>query len=525
MQKIKTDIIIIGSGIAGLTAALKASAVANVVLCTKSHIKESNTQMAQGGIAAVWSAQDKPQYHYEDTMNAGAGLCISEAVDVLVHDGPERVRELISMGADFDRFKTGFSLTKEGAHSKRRILHAKDNTGEEIENTLVSSIKKNKRITVLENTFAKDLVVENGTVTGVVAVKTYGEEIVHISSKAVLIASGGLGQVYSNNTNPAMATGDGIAMAYRAGAAVSDMEFIQFHPTTLVSGDRKPVSLFLISEAVRGEGARLINGEGYRFMPDYHPQAELAPRDIVSRSIYDQMRKNKNKKHGVYLDLSYVKEDISTRFPKIYQRCLENGFDITREPIPVAPAAHYIMGGIKIDLSGQTTLPGLYAAGEVSTVGVHGANRLASNSLLDGLVFAARAIEHALKNIQQKELSNYLLEPLESQTLAVSTITRLREKIRKIMWNNVGIIRNKNSLKKAILKLEEIRKEINFYTTDHKLCEVQNLLENAELIAMFALERKESRGAHFREDFPGQDPIWQTRMEKTIRGSYGKVKT
>lgn len=512
MTNLSCDILVIGTGIAGLTAALNASEQARVILCTKSKIKDTNTDLAQGGIAVVMDDNDRPLFHYEDTLNAGGGICIPEAVKVLVSDGPKRVRELIGMGAKFDKIREEYSLTKEGAHRKRRILHAADSTGAEIEDVLVRNVRNHPNIEIIEHLFIKDFVVLNNRCSGVIAIdpKTGGPLV--IQSIATVIASGGLGQVYARNTNPPMATGDGIAMAYRGGAVVSDMEFIQFHPTTLVSGDRKPLSLFLISEAVRGEGAHLLNIKGERFMPDYHPMAELAPRDVVARAIFDQLEKTESDR--VFLDFREITENVVERFPNINKRCLEQGYDITSDLVPVSPAAHYLMGGIKIDIDGNTSVEGLFAAGEVSTVGVHGANRLASNSLLDGLVFGHRVADNMMQYVNDKFTSviNYSLE--EDQTKHSHTqMDAFKDMIRQIMWKYAGIIRNEEGLMKALAKLRDIKSQINYHSYDVKVCETQNILQNAILIVSFALHRKESRGAHYRDDYPDTQKKWKERLE------------
>lgn len=515
MDNIFCDVLVIGSGIAGLTVALKASKTCDVVLCTKGEIAQSNTELAQGGIAVVMGQKDKFEYHLQDTLSAGGGLCDPQAVEILVTEGPQRVKELIDFGAQFDKWKDGYSLTKEGAHRKRRILHAADTTGLEIENTLVTQVQNQSSIKILEKVFAKDLIVSDNTCFGAIAVSEDTSEVITIQSKATLIATGGLGQLYKLNTNPPMATGDGIAMAYRAGAVISDMEFIQFHPTTLYTGDRKPVSMFLVSEAVRGEGAKLLNVQGERFMPQYNDLAEMAPRDIVARAIIDQMKKT-NESH-VMLDFSGIEEDVPKRFPNIYRRCKALGFDITKEPIPVAPAAHYLMGGIKTNLSGETSVTGLYAAGEVSNAGVHGANRLASNSLLDGLVFGIRAAEAAITYCSHTTAHTITLT-LDGNVTSLSKkdLSKHKEFIKNIMWENVGIIRNEGGLLTAIEKLSSLNDKLSAPSFDFETCETQNMLVCAHLIAQLALIRKESRGAHFREDFPKTKPDWARHIETSI---------
>ena len=380
--------LIIGSGIAGLYTALELSKVGRVILITKSNITESNTTYAQGGIAAAISPHDSPELHYQDTMMAGAGLCDSEAVMALVHDGPKRVKHLIELGVPFDQIQGEISLTREAAHSRRRILHADgDATGREVSKTLVQLVQASK-VKIYENHFTVALVTENGRCHGVVTINN--GQLNLFLSPAVILCTGGLGQIYGKTTNPIIATGDGMTLAFQAGAVLRDMEFIQFHPTALYLPPAPP---FLISESVRGEGATLLNNSRERFMPGYHPLAELAPRDIVARSIFTEIEKGESP--CVFLDLSKLEPSlIKPRFPNIYETCLNYGLDITSSPIPVAPAAHYMMGGVLTDLKGRTTIPDLYAAGEVASTGVHGANRLASNSLLEGLVFGGRIADH-----------------------------------------------------------------------------------------------------------------------------------
>ncbi|HAR61915.1 MAG: L-aspartate oxidase [Candidatus Margulisiibacteriota bacterium] len=515
MQELSCDVLVIGTGIAGLTVALKVADEANVILCTKGKLNETNTGLAQGGIAVAFDDDDKPFFHYQDTMNAGAGLCLSEAVNVLVHDALARVSELITLGANFDKEFDEYSLTKEGAHGKRRILHAGDTTGLEIERTLGQNILKEKNIKIIEKLFIKDLVIEDNVCCGAIGIHVDTSEIFVVKSKATVITTGGLGQIYLKNTNPALATGDGIAMGFRAGVSICDMEFVQFHPTTLVTGDRKPVSLFLISEAVRGEGAYLFNKNGVRFMPGYHPLAELAPRDIVAKAIVNEMAKTEC--DYVLLDFRPIKENIPRRFPNIYKRCLEQGFDITQQPIPVAPAAHYAMGGIKTDVNGATSVSGLYAAGEVSSVGVHGANRLASNSLLDGLVFGHRAALSLLEYIKNRRLIPIVYKPrISTKKVTPEDLLVMKGQIKSIMWKNIGIIRNENGLAKAKKDLLEWTSVFNFSSLDYMTCEVQNMLQVALLIVSFALERTESRGAHYREDYPQPLTEWEKRLETSL---------
>lgn len=502
----RCDILIIGGGIAGLSAALEASKDVQVTVLTKGKIGETATEKAQGGIAAaIDQISDSTEFHFEDTIAAGAGLCDEQAVRVLVTEGVPRVKELIEMGACFDRAATeaggGFALALEGAHKQRRILHAGDETGAEIEKTLGRRIVAEGKVRVDQQILGIDLLIENGRCVGARAIDLKGGSSVTYLAKATILATGGVCQVYLYTTNPEFATGDGIAMAYRAGAEVTDMEFVQFHPTALVQfkqfEDLVALPQFLISEAVRGEGGVLLNGRGERFMQKYHAQLELAPRDIVARSIFKEM-KSGNEDH-VFLSLrGIVPEKIKHRFPMIYKTCLERGLDITKDNIPVAPAAHYFMGGIKTDTDGQTNLPGLYAAGECASTGVHGANRLASNSLLEGLVFGRRAALAARNSIISVGNSKHLSVGNDN-FLPGPEAKRLKLVIKTAMWNGAGIIRSKESLTGVLNRLEMIENEVK------DDLELRNMVTVARLIARAALDRQESRGAHFRTDFPNSD--------------------
>src|SRR6266700_1115751 len=385
----ETDFVVIGAGIAGLRAAIELSAAGRVVVLAKRELKDSATQLAQGGIAAALSDEDEIGLHLQDTLNAGDGLCNPDAAKVLVEEGPERIEELIQWGTEFDREGTKLAFTREGAHSRNRILHAHgDSTGREILRALYAKTKTLKNISVCEFEFSTDLRMKEGRVSGIYLISNKGEHR-QMAASAVLLATGGLGQLYRNTTNPAVATGDGLAMAFRAGAEVSDMEFIQFHPTALYL---KNAPRFLLSEALRGEGAYLRNLEMHRFMPKFHPMGELAPRDVVARAILHELEVSPAKDPVVYLDLTHLKAShVKAHFPRIYSTCFQYNIDITTDLIPIRPAAHYAIGGVRTDLQGRTSLPALYAAGVAATTGVHGANRLASNSLLEGLVFGARA--------------------------------------------------------------------------------------------------------------------------------------
>jgi L-aspartate oxidase len=499
----KTDFLVIGSGIAGLSCANALAPHGKVLVVTKNAIRESATQYAQGGIAAALQKDDTPHFHFQDTIKAGDGLCQPEAVKILVEEGPARVQELIQMGASFDKEDGAFHFTKEGAHSKRRILHAGDATGKEIEKTLGNALLRHTNVTFMPNTFVTQLIKKDGEIIGCEAV--HNHTLITITARATVLTTGGCGQVYQNNTNPPVATGDGLALALNVGCDLQDMEFIQFHPTTLCQSDKKPLSIFLITEAVRGEGAYLRNADSQRFMLNYHPDAELAPRDIVARAIFNESQRQ-NTSH-VYLDLTHLKLNIAKRFPTIYKHCLDNGIDITKDLIPVAPAAHYAMGGIKTDLWGQTQVKRLYAGGEVACVGVHGANRLASNSLLDGLVFGNRIATHILNShytmpmdatAPHKDYQS--VEPQKKQS-----ILEVKDIIRDIMWSDVGIIRSKDTLTHALTELQKLTWIKIVSTTDAQIIEVQNILDVALQITQSALNRKESRGSHFRSDYPTKD--------------------
>ncbi len=501
---IQTDYIVIGSGIAGLSAAHAVAPFGKTLVITKGNIHEGSTQWAQGGIAVALHRDDTPTFHLNDTLAAGDGLCNIEAVKILVEEGPARVQELVDMGAHFDKSGDDYSFTREAAHNRRRILHAGDATGREIEKTLGNTVRRHPNVSFLQNTTVASLIISNGECIGCVTVKDGVPK--SILANAVMLASGGCGQVYAYNTNPPVATGDGIALAFRAGATVQDMEFTQFHPTTLYTGDKKPISLFLISEAVRGEGGILRNKDGDRFMPSYHPMAELAPRDAVARAVFEEMHKTRS--NHVYLDLSEVPLDLKMRFPTIFKRCQASGIDIRRDFVPVAPAAHYFMGGISTDIEGRTAIPRLYAAGEVASLGIHGANRLASNSLLDGLVFGYRAGKSAAK---LPPLPHPLASPpiLDAPTAVLTRVKArvIRSRIRNMMWTNVGIVRTQIQMEKALAYFQKVRWILDTPTYDEELLELQNLITISLLITQFALKRTGSRGAHCRQDFPEKDPL------------------
>lgn len=505
-----TDVLVLGSGIAGLYSAIKASEHLQVTVVTKKNIEESNTEHAQGGIAAAMDDEDSPDLHYEDTLLAGAGLCDPESVHILVEEGPGRVEELIGMGAHFDRHEGELAFTMEGAHSRRRVLHANgDATGGEIQRTLVAETRRRSGIEVKEGRFVVDLLQNsNGAVAGALVFHESEGILEGYLAKSVVLATGGLGRLFGYTTNPEVATGDGIAAAYRAGAELMDMEFVQFHPTALLLPG---APRFLISEAVRGEGAHLINSTGHRFM-DGVPGKELAPRDVVARAIWTEMCQG-----SVFLDFRPIgKERILERFPMIIKTCLYYGIDVLSEPVPVAPAAHYMMGGVRTDIYGRTNLPGLYACGECACNGVHGANRLASNSLLDGLVFGGRIVEKIVEQkignpawaeIMVPAAKDFSQGDLQAGSLAISS--GLRKELQDIMWEFVGIVRDGDGLRKAKNTLAEWQG----HALDQpavELMEIENMITVGLAVTQAALAREESRGGHFRSDYPERDnDQWQ----------------
>ncbi|MCD5406829.1 MAG: L-aspartate oxidase [Desulfotomaculum sp.] len=504
----QTEVLVIGGGIAGLYTAWRAvQAGLKVTLLTKRTVLDTNTDRAQGGIAAALSETDSPELHCQDTILAGAGLCDAAAVKTLVHEGPARVQELIDMGANFDYYGNQLAMTKEGAHSKRRILYQGDTTGTEIMRTLMERVTKQGAATILEQHFVVDLLVQDELCRGVLVFDegTGGYRI--FWAQAVVLATGGAGRIYNYTTNPEVATGDGIAIAYRAGAEVMDMEFVQFHPTTLVLPE---APRFLISEAVRGEGALLRNSQGEQFMPSYHGMAELAPRDIVARAILSEMAKTKQ--DFVYLDLTHLPGNkIKERFPTITKTCLKYGLDITLDLIPVAPAAHYMMGGVKTNSNGETTIPGLYACGENACLAVHGANRLASNSLLDGLVYGKRIVAATQQNIQQRAItkSSFVNENLlESKDCLVA----LRSELKWIMGENVGPLRTSQRLSQALAFFDRQEWLEKHRVRNSQEMELRNMLAVGRLIAETALMRTESRGGHFRLDYPETISRWQKHI-------------
>lgn len=510
-EKMYTDVLVIGTGIAGLYSAIHShKKSANVLIVTKDKLEDSNTELAQGGIAAVFDKEDSTKLHLEDTLIAGAGLCNKTAVEILVTEGPDRVRELIEMGTNFDRNQDQIALTREGAHSRRRILHAGgDATGEELRRSLTRVALNQLGIPVHEKTFILDLITHEGRCYGALAYCHFYNKFIAYLAPITVLAAGGCGQVFQMTSNPYVATGDGMAVAFRAGVELMDMEFVQFHPTTLYLPD---LPSFLISEAVRGEGAVLRNADGERYMVDQHPLAELAPRDVVARANVNQMRKDG--KNHVWLDITHKDPKfIKNRFPNIYKTCLKHGIDMTKDWVPVAPAAHYMMGGVRTDLYGVTSMPGLYACGEVACNGVHGANRLASNSLLDGLVYGYRIVEKAIPELEKfdQNLDQIPFFIPETKRIGEPSVNNYRDRLQKLMFQKVGILRSEESLMEAFEQVEELAEYLDYGCSCMENWETQNMIQIARIMIGGALARKESRGAHYRLDYPEPDHDYQSR--------------
>jgi len=533
------QILILGTGIAGLSAALKfarpefpaAVSDVQVTLVCKADPMEGSTRYAQGGIASVWSKQDSFEEHQQDTLRAGAGLCHESVVELCVKEGPSRVQELIDLGVCFTKSETTvdptevFDLHREGGHGKRRILHADDLTGWEIERALLDQVRQTPQIRILDHHVAIDLITEGklfkrwrkpGRCLGAYALNTQTRKIVTLAADITVLATGGAGKVYLYTSNPDTTTGDGIAMAYRAGARVANLEFMQFHPTCLFNPNART---FLISEAMRGEGAVLKNRKGEEFMQRHHPMGSLAPRDIVARAIDMEMKRTGDR--NVHLDTTSIPaEELKKKFPNIYETCKTHGIDITQQPIPIVPAAHYTCGGVLVDEHAQTNIEGLYAVGEVACTGLHGANRLASNSLLEAVVFAHRAAQHATQKLSEKLSAKWSEKPIEillpewdaGHAVEIEEqidITANWHEIRHLMWNYVGIVRSNHRLERAQRRLEILKAEVNAYYWDfvltQDLIELRHLLTVADLIVQCALLRKESRGLHYTVDYPEID--------------------
>ncbi len=544
------DVLVVGAGAAGLYTALCLPTDLHIGLITKDALSRSASDWAQGGIAAVVDSHDSTALHLEDTLKAGAGLCDYDAVKFLVENAATCVHNLVEMGVAFDRDGSNLALTLEAAHSRRRVLHAADTTGRAVVTTLTEQVLTHKNIQILSQAFVLDLWLDphNQRCQGVSLI--YQGQVRWIRAGAVVLATGGGGQVFAQTTNPAVSTGDGVAIAHRAGATLRDLEFVQFHPTALTKAG---APRFLISEAVRGEGAHLVDRQGYRFAFDYHPAGELAPRDVVSRAIFNHLQKTEldSASANVWLDLRPIPaETIQHRFPNIIQVCQHWGIDVFQEPIPVAPAAHYWMGGIEANLLNQTTISGLYAVGETASTGVHGANRLASNSLLECLVFGAQlahlAMDDGLPNPIEESASPKIVQCLESFEL--DTIQTLRAELPKLIWRSAGICREQGTLEKAIVQVQLWQEEFAQLSISQALInlnpletiqfaadadtplkawgELYNLLDVADLILKSAQFRTESRGGHYRSDYPQSSADWQVHtVVQGDRWSTAPVKT
>ncbi len=542
MGTISADFLVIGSGIAGTFFALKASEYGDVVVVTKRERSMSSTNEAQGGIASVFGKDDTFEEHVKDTLDAGAGLCHRDVVEMVVKEGPERVRELIELGVRFttkkrDANDVEYDLTREGGHSKRRILHADDFTGREIERALLAAAEKKENIKFYEYHIAIDLITAGKFLRkkppegfideclGAYVLDSKRGEINTFFAKSVILATGGGGKVYLYTSNPDIATCDGVAMAYRAGAPIANMEFVQFHPTCLYHPQAKS---FLISEALRGEGGILRLKNGTPFMEKYHPLKDLAPRDIVARAIDAELKRTGD--DFVLLDVTHLDAGfIKRRFPNIYKRCMDFGIDITKEPIPVVPAAHYMCGGVLTDMYGRTNIKNLYAIGETACTGLHGANRLASNSLLEAVVFAHRAVSDCASKNQEDFISMSRDVPkwdnmgaTDSDEMVV--VSHNWDEIRRLMWNYVGIVRSNKRLERALRRLNILQQEINEYywkfLVTGDLIELRNIADAGEIIVRSAMQRKESRGLHYTIDYPERDDknfMRDTIIQKEIK--------
>jgi len=502
MKYLEHDFVIVGSGLAGLAAAYHASRYGNVAILTKAGLDVSNSYYAQGGIAAALHPDDTPEDHFQDTLEAGRGLCDYNPVKILVNEGRDRVLELIGMGMQFDKKEGQFLFGLEGGHSKRRILHAGGaSTGKEMTRFLVEKVKQIPNIKAYQHTKAVELQISNGHCTGLKAICFDDMSTLVFSTNVVILATGGLSRLYQRSTNPYTATGDGIALAWNAGAKLVDMEFIQFHPTAMMIPGR---DAFLLSEAIRGEGAYLFDKNGKRFMTSIHPMGELAPRDTVATAIYNQLKKDQTQ--HVYLSLKHLDAQyIKERFSVIYEEVRSMGLDLTCDLIPIAPAAHYMVGGIQTGINAETNIEGLWACGEVASTGVMGANRLASNSLLECLVFAKRAADHASTFLNQHKI---VIEtaPIKYNTNNVERFLKIKNEVSDIMSNNVCIVRNEKGLEESVQRLKEIHDEFRENEDEYNYNKINNITNIGFLIARSALLRKESRGGHVREDYPQTDP-------------------
>lgn len=506
-----TQALVLGSGLAGLTLALKIAEHAKVVVCSKTELAATNSAMAQGGIAAVMSEEDSFEKHIEDTVTAGAGLCDLSAVRHIIESGPDRIRDLLNWGVRFDLDSSAqVALTREGGHSARRIVHISDHTGQMVHSKLLERVRQHPNIEILENHYAIDLIIQNGACVGAHLLRRKSGEVYKLFSESTFLATGGAGKVYLYTSNWDGATGDGIAMAYRAGASVKNLEFMQFHPTCLYHPEARN---FLLTEALRGEGGELVDHTGRAFMREYHSLGSLAPRDIVARSMDREMKQSGQP--CVFLDMTHLNSDfLRQRFPVIYQRCLQLGIDLTRTPIPVVPAAHYLCGGVMTDLYGRTTIHGLYALGETGCTGLHGANRLASNSLLECLVISHNAAENFLADSWRVKESSEVKTNNHNSSLSnpdeMIVIHHMWDEIRTLMWNYVGIVRTNRRLRRAADRLALIQREIQEYYSAFRphsdIEELRNIALVADLTVRCALSRRESRGIHYNLDYPETSP-------------------
>lgn len=512
-----TDVLIIGGGLAGLRAANAVSSSNSLMIVTKDQLQQSNSNYAQGGIAGVMHPEDNFENHIQDTLTAGGSLCDQDIVDMVIKEAPARIRELMQWGTNFDRNSGELSLGREGGHSHHRILHALgDSTGKEIIRAMIQWTRKLRNVSILENTFTLDLLTEDGICRG--ALIRQNNEMIMVWAKQTILCTGGAGQLYRESTNPSVATADGHALAYRAGAELSDMEFMQFHPTVLyIAGSSRN----LITEAMRGEGAYLVDNNGHRFMNEYDQRGELAPRDVVSQAIVSQMEK---KRHPcVYLDLAHLNASYVTgRFPGIARTCEKFGINITSDRIPVRPGAHYMIGGVTVDAQGRTTLPGLWAAGEVSASGLHGANRLASNSLLESLVFGAHAgkgASDAASQMQDHYEAYQISNPNIASTNEIMDLPDITNSLKSLMWRFVGVRRQADTLKEALETIDRWRRYVlPAQFTSLQGWELQNMLTVARIMVDAAFQREESRGVHLRTDFPGLDHNWDRHLRISKSG-------
>ena len=512
-----TDVLIIGGGLAGLRAANAVSSSNSLMIVTKDQLQQSNSNYAQGGIAGVMHPEDNFENHIQDTLTAGGSLCDQDIVDMVIKEAPDRIRELMQWGTNFDRNSGELSLGREGGHSHHRILHALgDSTGKEIIRAMIQWTRKLRNVSILENTFTLDLLTEDGICRG--ALIRQNNEMIMVWAKQTILCTGGAGQLYRESTNPSVATADGHALAYRAGAELSDMEFMQFHPTVLyIAGSSRN----LITEAMRGEGAYLVDNNGHRFMNEYDQRGELAPRDVVSQAIVSQMEK---KRHPcVYLDLAHLNASYVTgRFPGIARTCEKFGINITSDRIPVRPGAHYMIGGVTVDAQGRTTLPGLWAAGEVSASGLHGANRLASNSLLESLVFGAHAgkgASDAASQMQDHYEAYQISNPNIASTNEIMDLPDITNSLKSLMWRFAGVRRQADTLKEALETIDRWRRYVlPAQFTSLQGWELQNMLTVARIMVDAAFQREESRGVHLRTDFPELDNNWNRHLRISKSG-------